>query len=150
MKQSLLNTEIRITSLELVDLINQFREEEGNDTKKVHKNLLSSIRDEIKALENAGIRDGLNFKPISYIDKANREKICYSINRAGVMQILNKESSVVRYKTQLYIEALENALNDVRFGEGDKKHQKKNRLVIATSPKMARLQLLLLNICNIY
>ena len=123
MKQSLLNTEIRITSLELIDLINQFREEEGNSTLKLHKNLIRDIKNEIKALENAGIFNGLNFEPVEYIDKKGEVRPCYSINRAGVMQILNKESAVVRYKTQLYVEALENALNDVRFREGDKKHQ---------------------------
>ena len=123
MKQSLLNTEIRITSLELVDLINQFREEEGNDTLKLHKTLMRDIRDEVKTLENAGIKDGYNFVPVEYVDKKGEVRPCYSINRAGVMQILNKESAVVRYKTQLYVEALENALNDVRFREGDKRHQ---------------------------
>ena len=36
---------------------------------------------------------------------------------------LNKESALVRYKTQQYIEALEQALQDLKFRQGDKKHQ---------------------------
>ena len=47
------------------------------------------------------------------------------LNKAGLMQILNKESAVVRYKTQLYIEKLEKAYNDLQFKIGDKKHQLK-------------------------
>lgn len=95
-----------ITSVELVELINQFRAEEGNMTEKRHDNLMSSIETEIKALENAGIAV-LNFKVGSYRDKQNQERPCYSLNKAGVLQMLNKESAVVRFKTTQYIEKLE-------------------------------------------
>ena len=35
------------------------------------------------------------------------------MNKAGIMQMLNKESAYVRYKTQLYIESLENKLKHI-------------------------------------
>lgn len=101
------NKEFEITSVQLVDIINNFRKEEGNETEKEHKDFMKSIRKELKDLENAGIEDGGNFSLISYIDNMNREKPCYNMNKAGAMQMLNKESAVVRYKTQLYIEQLE-------------------------------------------
>ena len=45
------------------------------------------------------------------------------MDRSWVMQMCNKESALVRYKTQQYIEALEQALQDLKFRQGDKKHQ---------------------------
>lgn len=99
--------EVMITSVELTRLINQFRQEEGNTTEKEHSDLLKSIRSEIETLEKAGIKGQGNFSPTSYIDNWNREKPCYSMNKSGVLQMLNKESAVVRYKTVQYIEKLE-------------------------------------------
>lgn len=100
------NNEVRITSIELVEMINTFRREEGNETEKRHSDLMTSIKTEIDVLEKAGIGQR-NFSLTSYIDNCNREKPCYSLNKAGVLQMLNKESAVVRYKTVQYIEKLE-------------------------------------------
>ena len=91
--------EVRITSVELVEVINTFRKEEGNDTEKRHDDLLKSIRTEIEVLEKAGIKGVGNFSESSYINKQNKEQPCYSLNKAGVLQMLNKESAVVRFKT---------------------------------------------------
>lgn len=98
--------EVRITSVELVEMINTFRQEEGNTTELQHKTLLESIRTEIKALEKAGIGQQ-NFLQSSYINSQNKQQPCYSLNKAGALQMLNKESAVVRYKTVQYIEKLE-------------------------------------------
>lgn len=95
-----------ITSVELTQLINQFRVEEGNTTELQHKTLLESIRTEIKTLENAGIGQQ-NFLPTFYSDAQNKKRPCFEMNKAGVLQMLNKESAVVRYKTVQYIEKLE-------------------------------------------
>ena len=104
------NQEATMTSLELVELINKFRIEEGNTILKKHDDMLKSIRKEVEILNNAGIKDGGNFSETSYKDSYNRSKPCYKMNKAGIMQMLNKESALVRYKTQQYIEALENKL----------------------------------------
>ena len=106
-----MNNEVRITSVELVDMINAFRKEEGNETEKQHKELLRDIRREIEVLEAAGIGQR-NFAQSSYINKQNKEQPCYSLNKAGVTQMLNKESAVVRYKTVQYIEKLEQTLSE--------------------------------------
>ena len=108
------NNEVRITSIELVDLINTFRKEEGNITEKDHSDLLKSIRKEIETLEKANIKDGGNFSLMSYQDAYGRNKPCYSLNKAGVLQMLNKESAVVRYKTTQYIDTLEKKLKQPR------------------------------------
>lgn len=108
----LMNNEFTMTSLEVVDLVNKLRKEEGNTTKKEHKTLMRDIRKELEDLANAGVKDEYNFVLISYIDNSNREKPCYSMTKAGIMQMLNKESAYVRYKTQQYIEALENKIKE--------------------------------------
>ena len=107
------NKEFTMTSLDVVDLVNKLRKEEGNTTKKEHKTLMRDIRKELEDLANAGVKDGYNFVLISYIDNSDREKPCYSMTKAGIMQMLNKESAYVRYKTQQYIEALENKIDNL-------------------------------------
>ena len=101
---------IRVTSVELVDLINRFRKEEGNETEKRHSDLLASIKVETDALERVGIGQR-NFSLTSYVDKQNKKRPCYSMNKAGALQLLNKESAVVRYKTAQHIEKLEKQVN---------------------------------------
>lgn len=103
---------VTMTSLEVVELINNFREEEGNTTKKEHRDFMKSIRKEIETLEKAGITNGGNFSLVSYMDAKGEERPCFKMNKSGIMQMLNKESALVRYKTQQYIEALENKLEE--------------------------------------
>lgn len=105
----ILNDEMSMTSLEVVDLINKFRKEEGNMKSLTHANFLKSVRKEIETLENVGISTKVNFYLSSYSDGI-RNYTMYKLSKAGIMQMLNKESALVRYKTQLYIEALENKI----------------------------------------
>ena len=101
---------VTMTSLEVIELINNFRKEEGNIVIKEHKDFMKSIRNEIETLKKSGIGAEGNFALGSYIDKNNQERPCYKMNKVGIMQMLNKESALVRYKTQQYIESLENNL----------------------------------------
>ena len=73
---NLLSIEITMTSLEVVDLINKFREEEGNKGAVRHDNFMASIRKEIKSLENAGVEiSALKIKEGTYKDKQNQENV---------------------------------------------------------------------------
>ena len=103
------NEVVRMTSKELCDLINVFRKEEGNETEKRHDHLLRDIDNEVRALENVGISTFPNFGESSYSEGARKYR-CYSLTEEAVMQMLNKESAVVRYKTQQYIKALKEQL----------------------------------------
>lgn len=98
--------EFTITSVDLTCLINDFRKEEGNMAEKRHADLIDSIKSEINKLENAGINQR-NFSLVKYTDKKGEERPCYSMNKAGILQMLSKESATVRYKTVCYIEKLE-------------------------------------------
>ena len=104
------NTEVRMTSKELCDLINAFRKEEGNETEKRHDVLMRDIRTELEALANAGIEDAHNFVEVEYTDKKGEKRPCFLLTKQSAMQFLNKESAVVRHKTQEYITALEEEL----------------------------------------
>ena len=96
-----------ITSIELVQLINHFRAEEGNTKVKGHDDLLKSIRSEVETLNKAGIEDVGNFSETSRKDVYGRSQPCYELNKAGVLQMLSKESATVRFRVTQYIEKLE-------------------------------------------
>lgn len=102
---------VTMTSLEVVDLINSFRNEEGNEVELLHKSFLASIDTELESLKKCKISQQ-NILPSTYINSRGKEYRCYKLNKAGIMQMLNKESALVRYKTQQYIEVLENQIKE--------------------------------------
>lgn len=122
MKSTLLNLadnkELKITSVELVDIINQFRELESDKTNKKyvelrHDSFMTKIKNELEILKSLGLGDAQNILEISYKDKYDREQPCYSLNRDGMLQMLNSESALVRYKTIEYINNLEDNIKTV-------------------------------------
>ena len=98
---------ITITSVDLCKLINILRKEEkGEEAKELrHDNLVASIRKEIESLKGLEIAD-LNFKVSSYTDSNNKSRLCYILNDTGMLQMLNKESAIVRCKTTKLIKEL--------------------------------------------
>jgi hypothetical protein len=54
-----------------------------------------------------------NILPIFYEDNYGRKQKCYELNRDGMLQMLNSESVLVRYKTIEYINQLENTIKQV-------------------------------------
>lgn len=105
---------VTMTSLEVVNLINNFRIEEGNETQKKHDVFLRDIRNEIEVLKNIGLEGLNNFAESYYINSQNKKQPCYKLTKKAIMQMLNKESALVRYKTQEYIEVLEKKTEKVK------------------------------------
>ena len=103
------NNEVHMTSLELTNLINKFRQEEGKGAKD-HSDYLKVIRKEVETLEKLGISNEGNFSLVKkgYKDKKGEWRPCYMLSKFGIMTLLNRESALVRYKTQQYITELEN------------------------------------------
>lgn len=119
------NKELRITSVELVDIINQFRKVEsetiGKDFKELlHKSFMEKTRKELEVLKSLGLEGEQNILPSSYINKQNKEQPCFSLNRDGMLQMLNSESALVRYKTIEYINKLEDEVKSLQI-EKDKR-----------------------------
>lgn len=116
--QLLNQEEVKINSVELVDIINQYRmvesEKIGKDYKELqHKNFMAKIQKEVEVLESLGLEGELNFKPSSYVNSQNKTQPCFSLNRDGMLQMLNSESVYVRYKTIEYIKELESRLTQI-------------------------------------
>ena len=133
---------IEMLSTEVVDTINGFRAEEGNKKVLQHKSFMTSIRKEIEALKNAGVEiDEQNILLISYTDSMNREKPCYKMSKSWILQMCNKESALVRFKTQQYIEALENKLKQQQVITAEQIKQMINEaLKEAVAPIMDRFE----------
>lgn len=109
----ILNEVVTMTSLEVCNLVNEFRKIEGNRTELLHKNFMASIRNEIGNLANGGVDiNELKIQPVKYKDKKGEFRDCYNLDKQWIMQMLNKESALVRYKTQQYITTLEKALQN--------------------------------------
>ncbi len=134
--------EIEMLSPQVVDMINGFRAEEGNRKVLRHKDFMRSTRKEIEALENAGIEvNGRNISLVEYIDKKGEKRPCYRMNRFWIMQMCNKESALVRFKTQQYIEALENRLKQQQVITAEQIVQMVNEAVkTAAAPLIDRIE----------
>ncbi|MGL5732303.1 MAG: phage antirepressor KilAC domain-containing protein [Bacteroidales bacterium] len=97
-----------ISSLELVKQINIFREQEGNKSELMHKNLLAVIRDEFE--DEIGM---LEIKPTPYIHPQNGQKYeMYNLTLNQAKQVLMRESKFVRKAMIQYIDSLENELKN--------------------------------------
>ena len=109
-----LNKDNTISSMDLVTIINGFRKAECEDyTELQHKDLMKKIRKEVEALKNLGISNERNFSPVEYVDAKGEKRPCFSITRDGMLQILNSESTFVRYKTIEYVNKLENKVKEI-------------------------------------
>ena len=111
----MMNREIRMTSVEVTEMINQFREMEGNKSELQHKHLMEKIRKELDILKTLSFIGQPNFRPSSYINSQNKEQPCYSLNRDGILQICMSESALVRYKMIEYINKLESELEKTKL-----------------------------------
>lgn len=103
---------LRITSVELVDIINEFRKLEsktiGKECKELkHDDFMKKIRKEVETLNKLGIISLGNISESEYTNSRGKTYKCYSFNRDGMLQMLNSESALVRYKTIEYIDKLE-------------------------------------------
>lgn len=85
------NSEQIYSSLFLVEQINVFRKEEGNEIVLLHKSLLSKIEKEFDE-EIAG----QNILPSSYLAGNGKQEKCYELTFEQSLQILMSESKTVR------------------------------------------------------
>lgn len=108
----LINNEFNMNHVELCELINRLRIEEGNRKELRTDHLLTKIRKEVETLKTLGLNSDLNFWGGSYKDKQNQERPTYLMNRDGVLQIASSESVYVRAKIIEYINALENKIKE--------------------------------------
>ena len=56
----MMNREIRMTSVEVTEMINQFRGMEGNKSELLHKSIMEKIRKELDMFKSAKLTGGQN------------------------------------------------------------------------------------------
>ncbi len=78
-----------MTSLELVDKINELRKEENNLKELQHKDLLKFIRTEFEEEIGKG-----KISPTYYVDIWNRKQPLYILNLKQSLRVLTKESQL--------------------------------------------------------
>ena len=93
------------TSLELVDLINQYRQQEGDRKELQHYDFLKIVRDEFEEEINQG-----NISVVDYMDKKGESRPMYILNLSQSRQVLVRESRFVRKAVIAYIDKLEKTL----------------------------------------
>ena len=103
------NTKDNFTSLELVDLINKFREQEKNKNKLRHDTMLSIIREEFQ--EEISLQKILESK---YTNERGREYPMFILDLKHSRQVFVKDSRVVRKAVIEYIDKLEEKLQQIK------------------------------------
>lgn len=81
-----ITNEVTMTSVEVVELINQFRAMEGKSELK-HFSFMRDIRKELDTLETLDLRGLYKFVLSAYINNQNKEQPCYQMNRDDVEDI---------------------------------------------------------------
>lgn len=111
---SLMKIKNTMTSLELVELINKFRELEGETAILRHNNFKASILKEF---------EGMLIQKHTYINSQNKQEYEYfELDFYQVIQLLMKESIKVRQKVIEYIKKLEKENMDLRQALWNKKN----------------------------
>ena len=104
---------LRITSVELVEIINTFRQEEGKSELQ-HNDFMKKIRRELETLKTLGLEGEGNISLTSYVDTQGKERPCFYLDKDGMLMMLNSESTLVRFKTVKYIDELEKQLKETK------------------------------------
>ena len=100
MENKLMNIELdnegRITSVDLVEIINHFREVEsingmnGKLQKPLaHADFMKKIRKQLKMLKTLKMNYEEDFKPSSYINSQNKTQPCYSLNENAIKILID-------------------------------------------------------------
>lgn len=111
---SLMKIKNTMTSLELVELINKFRELEGETAILRHNNFKANILKEF---------EGMLIQKHTYINSQNKQEYEYfELDFYQVIQLLMKESIKVRQKVIEYIKRLEKENMDLRQALWNKKN----------------------------
>ena len=112
--------EIKMNHVELCELINKLRAEEGNKKKLRPDSLLDKIRKEVNDMKELGLEISLqNFMESTYINSRGRKYPTYEMNRDGILQIASSESVYVRAKVLEYVNALEERIETLQISEYD-------------------------------
>lgn len=136
MNELIKDNEIKMNHVELCELINILRKEEGNRKELRTCDFLSKIKKEVETMKTLGLEGERNFSSTSYKDKQGKERPTFIMNRDGILQIASSESIYVRAKIIEYINALENKLKEQQLGLNKKQQL---QLAILNGDEMTKI-----------
>jgi phage antirepressor YoqD-like protein len=90
----------KMSSVQLVEIINEYRKSEGNNSMLRHSDFLQKIEKELNG-------DERNFSS-TYLDKSNRQAKCYLLPKDECILMLMSESRIVRKGVLQKLNELEN------------------------------------------
>lgn len=102
-----------INSINLCELINRIRKEEGVKAEIAHSDLLKKIKDELDFENIEENRCGKNFLGL-YIDKQGKERPCFNLPQKEALQVIASESKRVRRRLIDEIEKLTIQNNELK------------------------------------
>lgn len=108
----LMNNEIRMNHVELCELINKLRVEEGGKKVLDKSDFLKKIKKEVNTMKTLGLNTDGNFSLSEYRDKSRKRNTTFLMNRNAILQMASSESVYVRVKIIEYINALENKIKE--------------------------------------
>lgn len=126
-----------ITSLELVEEINKFREEEKNKSKLGHNDLLKIIKDEFEEEIRLG-KISQSFQQVKMPNGGVRKYPLFILTLNQAKQVLMRESKFVRRAVIQYIEKLEQTLKGTTKVEMNKLPFE-YKVEIETQPKLIEI-----------
>lgn len=113
MKELMNTNEVRMNHVELCELINKLRTEEGNRKELARDNFYKKIVKEVKTIKELSLTNSLvNFYESTYTNSRGREYPTFLMNKNGALQMALGESVYVRAKILEYIESLERKLKE--------------------------------------
>lgn len=111
--KDLMNTnEVRMNHVELCELINKLRTEEGNRKELRQRDFIKKIRKEVETLKTLGLDGVRNFSQSYFEDSQGKKHETFLMNKNGALQMVLGESVYVRAKILEYIESLERKLKE--------------------------------------
>lgn len=113
------NNKCLMNHVELCELINELRAEEGNRKELRSHTLIAKIDKEVETSKKLGLSTEQNFLFSEYKDKSGKKNRTYLMNRDGILQIAASESVYVRAKIIEYINALENKVVELEEQKRD-------------------------------
>lgn len=123
------NKHIEMNHVELCDLINQWRKEEGNKKELRRRDLITKIRKEVNSLESLGLEGVRNFSHSHYKDSQGKQHETFIMNRNGILQIASSESIYVRAKILEYINTLETYIEESGQSEEFKYYRRTGKII---------------------
>ncbi len=124
------NNQKTINSLDLCELINKIRKEEGVRAELLHKSLLVKINEELE-------QRAKNFAGY-YLDKKGEKRPCYNLPQKEALQVIASESKRVRRRLIDEIERLTNENNQLKNNQPLSYFEMVQKTLLLTQEEIAK------------